>query len=174
MNSIVLNNKKMVEERICAICQGKIENEQPVTELPCDKKHAFHTVCINEWIVTKKIENAQCPICRHSIFKLNEVAVPHAIVALNQEQEEGKEGQRRQIDCLVWLTNIIKAFVGLCVIIGPVLLIASTKHEELLTFGLIFTGMFDGIFVILCLLYFISKQCRHLRCKCFNNYDCIC
>lgn len=65
-----------VEEKICAICQTKLENEnQPITELTCDKNHAFHSECIFQWIATKNnIQIANCPICRTCIF--NKMAQP--------------------------------------------------------------------------------------------------
>jgi len=34
-----------------------------ITPLPCDERHFFHTVCIEDWLKTKN----SCPICRKPI-----------------------------------------------------------------------------------------------------------
>jgi hypothetical protein len=138
------------EEKICAICQGKLnENNESINELPCDKNHAFHSNCINDWIMIKKTENAECPICRKAIFKKSNV-----VIDILQEDQPVSNSE-----CPV-CEKFIRMLIILLILIGPLLLLMSFKYDVLWTYGLIFTGFFDGLFLILFLLYFISKNCR--------------
>ncbi len=161
---------------LCAICHANLDNIESNTELPCDKKHAFHSNCINQWIVEKTIADAECPICRQKIFKLKDV-----VISIAEEQQEGKndneaiqvEGRLQICDCLDVLAFVIKFFVVLCIIIGPLLLLLSIEFNDLFIFGIIFTGFFDGITIVMLFMFYFAKHCRRREFKCFN-YNCIC
>jgi hypothetical protein len=46
------------EEECCAICLDNMTVGQSVRQLRC--KHAFHVICVDEWLITNK----SCPHCR--------------------------------------------------------------------------------------------------------------
>ena len=45
----------------CTVCLGLIKKEDDVSELPCNKLHVFHTLCVMDWLNNY---NNRCPICR--------------------------------------------------------------------------------------------------------------
>jgi len=47
----------------CAICMEEFNDADEVGELDCDKRHYFHTKCIEEWIKVKM----ECPLCKKQI-----------------------------------------------------------------------------------------------------------
>ena len=47
----------------CLICQFQYEDKESLRRLPC--KHAFHTECVDQWLMTKDF----CPYCRQAIVK---------------------------------------------------------------------------------------------------------
>ncbi|CDW74443.1 zinc finger protein [Stylonychia lemnae] len=50
-------NKSMNE---CAICLAKFQDDDKITELNCDKRHYFHSLCIQSWMKQK----LECPLCK--------------------------------------------------------------------------------------------------------------
>lgn len=55
---------KFHSESACAICYVDYKMDDVVTQLKCDKRHYFHTECLEGWI--KKGHNI-CPFCRAPI-----------------------------------------------------------------------------------------------------------
>ncbi|CDW75663.1 zinc finger protein [Stylonychia lemnae] len=53
-------NKNMTE---CLICLAQFQDDEEITELNCDKRHYFHTECIQSWM-KKKLE---CPLCKKQV-----------------------------------------------------------------------------------------------------------
>ena len=49
----------IIENHNCVICQKEFEPDDEVTPLPCNERHYFHTVCIDNWLQ----DNLKCPIC---------------------------------------------------------------------------------------------------------------
>ena len=49
----------------CLVCQFQYEAKESLRILPC--KHAFHTECVDQWLMTKDF----CPYCRQAIIKEN-------------------------------------------------------------------------------------------------------
>jgi hypothetical protein len=49
----------------CSICLVEFVEGTEITELPCDKRHYFHTICIQTWISTHR--NINCPLCKKDI-----------------------------------------------------------------------------------------------------------
>lgn len=49
-------------EKQCIICMEDFVKDEEITELPCDKRHFFHTSCMMDWIT--KAKRVSCPICR--------------------------------------------------------------------------------------------------------------
>lgn len=47
----------------CAICLMEYNNEDEVAELKCDKKHYFHSDCLEEWLKRK----LECPLCKRPV-----------------------------------------------------------------------------------------------------------
>lgn len=47
----------------CAICIGPYIEEDEITPLPCDKRHYFHSICIEDWLR----KNNVCPLCKKEI-----------------------------------------------------------------------------------------------------------
>lgn len=46
----------------CVICMEEFVRDMEIIELPCDKRHYFHSECIMDWI--EKARKVSCPICR--------------------------------------------------------------------------------------------------------------
>ena len=44
----------------CTICLEKFTDEDRVTPLPCDRRHYFHSQCIEPWFS----RNDYCPLCK--------------------------------------------------------------------------------------------------------------
>ena len=51
---------KFSEHEECVICLMPFEDSDMVTPLPCDKRHYFHSACIEQWSKT----NNDCPLCK--------------------------------------------------------------------------------------------------------------
>lgn len=49
--------------RTCSICLTQFEDGQEVMEMPCDKRHLFHSDCVGQWLRTSQ----NCPLCRTNI-----------------------------------------------------------------------------------------------------------
>ena len=59
----------MDDQNLCTICLDILDNE---TEFILECKHIFHTTCIYNYILQKKI-NQNCPICRTPITLFNNI-----------------------------------------------------------------------------------------------------
>jgi len=44
----------------CLICSEEYKDNDEITELNCDKRHYFHTKCIQDWLKRK----LECPLCK--------------------------------------------------------------------------------------------------------------
>lgn len=53
------------ERDFCCICMLQFEIGENIKLLPCNKKHIFHTACIDKWLSGNK----NCPTCRKEINK---------------------------------------------------------------------------------------------------------
>lgn len=62
MDIVKSNNDKLLE---CSICLNDFEISHCVKILPCNKKHIFHSKCIDKWLS----HNKACPICRQEVSK---------------------------------------------------------------------------------------------------------
>lgn len=51
---------KFSEHTECPICLMSFTDVDMVTPLPCDKRHYFHSKCIEEW----SLNHHDCPVCR--------------------------------------------------------------------------------------------------------------
>ena len=51
---------KFKEHEECVICLEAFEDSHLVTPLPCDKRHYFHSKCIESW----SRNNTSCPLCK--------------------------------------------------------------------------------------------------------------
>ncbi|MCL7027073.1 hypothetical protein MKW94_009176 [Papaver nudicaule] len=71
--SAVKNNKKVIESAVCPVCSEYYEDEDELRILPCN--HAFHTECVDGWIVS----HANCPYCRYNLL---EAIVPESTLNL--------------------------------------------------------------------------------------------
>lgn len=47
----------------CAICLMDYEESDEIAELKCDKRHYFHSACLQDWL-KKKLE---CPLCKRPV-----------------------------------------------------------------------------------------------------------
>ncbi|KAI3860049.1 hypothetical protein MKX03_003124 [Papaver bracteatum] len=56
-----VKNKEEVQEK-CSVCLSEYENEDMLRFLPC--RHAFHTECIDEWLISR----TTCPYCRSDLL----------------------------------------------------------------------------------------------------------
>ena len=53
------------ERDFCCICMLQFETDESIKLLPCNKKHIFHSNCIDKWLS----HNKACPTCRKEINK---------------------------------------------------------------------------------------------------------
>ena len=60
MMSRLFDWNKNKEHKECCICMVDFEVSDMVTPLPCDKRHYFHSECIEQW---SKSHN-DCPLCK--------------------------------------------------------------------------------------------------------------
>ena len=58
--SRIINFNKYKEHKECVICLEDFGQDDMVTPLPCDKRHYFHSKCIEEW----SQNNNTCPLCK--------------------------------------------------------------------------------------------------------------
>ena len=58
--SRVFDMSKFNEHEECVICLLPFESTDMVTPLPCDKRHYFHSKCIEEW----SRNHNDCPLCK--------------------------------------------------------------------------------------------------------------
>ena len=54
------NFSQHTEHKECCICMVDFESSDMVTQLPCDKRHYFHSACIERWSMTHN----DCPLCK--------------------------------------------------------------------------------------------------------------
>ena len=52
--------RKFNEHNECSICLEAFTSSDMVTPLPCDKRHYFHSQCIQEW----SQNHSDCPLCK--------------------------------------------------------------------------------------------------------------
>ena len=55
------------EARDCPICLQEFEKESQVVVLPCSQAHVYHVRCLDQHLIAKKDEEAQCVFCRLEI-----------------------------------------------------------------------------------------------------------
>jgi hypothetical protein len=63
VNSLTKKKYDTVEDKHfeqCAICLNDYKETDEVAELKCDKRHYFHSQCLEVWMKRK----LECPICR--------------------------------------------------------------------------------------------------------------
>ena len=53
----------------CMICMFEFEDEDNVSELQCDRRHIFHTECLQNWLKVDK----RCPLCKSTIKRVDVV-----------------------------------------------------------------------------------------------------
>lgn len=56
----VFDWNKFNEHEECVICLLAFKDTDTVTPLPCDKRHYFHSACIEEW----SNSHSECPLCK--------------------------------------------------------------------------------------------------------------
>lgn len=56
----VFDWRKYTEHEECVICLQTFDDTDTVTPLPCDKRHYFHSACIEEWSKS----HSECPLCK--------------------------------------------------------------------------------------------------------------
>ena len=90
---------KFHSETCCAICFVDYQAEDIVTQLKCDKRHYFHTECLESWI---KKGNNICPFCRAPIenqpTSVNVSSSSAAGTESNQDGEDDPEARRRLLN----------------------------------------------------------------------------
>ncbi|KAI3891063.1 hypothetical protein MKW98_007368 [Papaver atlanticum] len=59
----VKNKEKVIHSAVCAICLNNYEDEDMLRLLPCH--HAFHTKCIDDWLIS----HTTCPYCRSNLLE---------------------------------------------------------------------------------------------------------
>lgn len=47
----------------CVICMVDFRDSDEVAELMCDRRHYFHTHCVEEWLKRK----LECPLCKKEV-----------------------------------------------------------------------------------------------------------
>jgi hypothetical protein len=55
-----------VEEKYmesCTICLNEYQDLEEVAELKCDKRHYFHSQCLEQWLKKKQ----ECPLCKKKV-----------------------------------------------------------------------------------------------------------
>ena len=58
--SRIFDHSKFMGQSECCICMVEYQVEDMVTPLPCDKRHFFHSECIERWSLTQN----DCPLCK--------------------------------------------------------------------------------------------------------------
>ena len=58
--SRIFDQQKFNEMEECVICLEDFKADDMVTPLPCDKRHYFHSKCIEEW----SANHNDCPLCK--------------------------------------------------------------------------------------------------------------
>jgi len=78
-------------DRICAICCEDMQADQLVACMPCEGLHAYHDVCIQQWLGRGK---PQCPTCRWKVdedsLQSLRSSVARATAHLNELQQPCK------------------------------------------------------------------------------------
>ena len=49
----------------CMICMFEFEENDQVSELKCDRRHVFHSECLQQWLKVDK----RCPLCKKEIIR---------------------------------------------------------------------------------------------------------
>lgn len=74
--SRIFDWNKFKDHEECIICLEAFTANDTVTPLPCDKRHYFHSKCIEEWSQSHTV----CPICR---TEFNQRLIEEAIANRN-------------------------------------------------------------------------------------------
>ena len=85
---MIPKTENSVDDNVCAICLETIEIITPSKQLHCD--HKFHTECINQWIITQKMQrlNPKCPLCKK---ELNASDLGFLSIAMDINSDHGRE-----------------------------------------------------------------------------------
>lgn len=59
----IIDHQKIDPEEFCIICMEAFDDDNKITQLPCNSKHVYHSQCIAEWVLT----NPKCPLCNTDI-----------------------------------------------------------------------------------------------------------
>ena len=82
----MFNWNKFSDHEECTICMEAFTDADQVTPLPCDRRHYFHTSCIQQW----SAHNNSCPLCKKEFDgnSLAESLKNRSTVKLNNPQDE--------------------------------------------------------------------------------------
>lgn len=72
LSRVAYNPNEFTHENQCSICLTDYAEMDIVTQLLCDKRHYFHTKCLEQWIQNGQ---NQCPLCRKPIQCADEAFV---------------------------------------------------------------------------------------------------
>ena len=79
-----------IKDEICSICVSNFEVGENITETKC--KHFFHTNCIAEWVQYKQ----ECPVCRNSIYTVDESKKEEKEEEEEEDEEEEEEEEEEE------------------------------------------------------------------------------
>ncbi len=123
---ITIQDKNIInEEEVCAICYDIINNDKKnnLTKLECN--HTYHTKCIDNWVVLKKI----CPLCMQSVsyqpISQNKVITPkETIVTINNNINREQNNRNNIISLYQTRLNILnRLYINIEVILLFMILI---------------------------------------------------
>lgn len=69
------------QEDYCSICLNSFSFGDTVSTLPCNKRHMFHTYCLEKWFYN----TVSCPLCRSNFSDKIEELVPRSANRNNQQ-----------------------------------------------------------------------------------------
>lgn len=87
----------------CAVCLGEFEDSDWLKQLP-NCSHVFHVCCIDTWFQS----HSNCPLCRSSVYNMNQNTV--SIYALLEALRREENDQERSEQFRVLQNQILQGF----------------------------------------------------------------
>lgn len=91
---ITTSLRKSDIDEYCSICLNSFSYGDIVSTLPCNKRHMFHTYCLEKWFYN----TVSCPLCRSNFSDKLEELVPMSARRREEQREQGINIPMQPID----------------------------------------------------------------------------